>query len=229
MTRPIQRIMFRALDVPRRCYRDTTQGGEMAVAHCNSPPSMDATYVDPPLGRTVVSNEMADIVSAIEASDRLESPISLRELMLDRPYQSSVNFLREQEAYFSALDRVRDDLDSQYDTILIVGGSGALVDLANNFRVHDLILLFRQLGKPIAAECYGVSCLAFARDTNNRSNIIAGKHVTGHCIEYDYKEGTGFLGTDFVMGPRHTLWNIIYGMRLRPAGSTMATWVARLQ
>lgn len=84
----------------------------MAVAHCNSPPSMDATYVDPPLGRTVVSNEMAEKVRAIEASDRLESPISLRELMPDRPYQSSGNFLREQAAYFSALDRVRDDLDS---------------------------------------------------------------------------------------------------------------------
>ena len=55
--------------------------------------------------------------------------------------------------------------------------------------------------KPIAAECYGVTCLAFARDREDRKSIISGKHVTGHCIEYDYKDGTGFMGTDFNMGP----------------------------
>ena len=25
--------------------------------------------------------------------------------------------------------------------------------------------------------------------------------MTGHCKEYDYKDGTGFMGTDFNMGP----------------------------
>jgi len=76
------------------------------------------------------------------------------------------------------------------------------VDLANNERVHALILAFRAAGKPIAAECYGVACLAFARDWENRTSIIWGKHVTGHCKEYDYKHGTGFLGVpDFYMGP----------------------------
>ena len=25
--------------------------------------------------------------------------------------------------------------------------------------------------------------------------------MTGHCLEYDYKDGNGFLGTDFNMGP----------------------------
>ena len=46
-----------------------------------------------------------------------------------------------------------------------------------------------------------MTCLAFARDWEDRESIIRGKHVTGHCKEYDYKDGTGFLGTDFVMGP----------------------------
>ncbi len=31
--------------------------------------------------------------------------------------------------------------------------------------------------------------------------MLEGKHVTGHCIEYDYHDGTGFVGTDFNMGP----------------------------
>lgn len=47
--------------------------------------------------------------------------------------------------------------------------------------------------KPIAAECFAVGCLAFARDFEYRESIIRGKRVTGHCIEYDYKSGWGFL------------------------------------
>jgi len=82
-----------------------------------------------------------------------------------------------------------------------VGGSGPIVDLVNNQRVHDVILSFYRADKPVSAECYGVACLAFARDREDRKSILAGKHVTGHCIEYDYKDGTGFMGTDFNMGP----------------------------
>jgi putative intracellular protease/amidase len=163
--------------------------------------SMDPDFVDPPLGRSVTTPEMAQKVRALEASDRLDKPIDLAGWLPDRPYHSSPNFLREQEAYFKALDRVRDQLNERYDAILLVGGSGPIVDMANNHRVHDLILSFYELGKPIGAECYGVACLAFARDQESRRSIIQGKHVTGHCIEYDYKEGTGFMGTDFVMGP----------------------------
>ncbi len=89
----------------------------------------------------------------------------------------------------------------RFDALLLVGGSGPIVDMANNQRLHDLILGFLRLGKPIAAECYGVTCLAFARDMEDRRSILRNKHVTGHCLEYDYKDGTGFLGTDFNMGP----------------------------
>jgi putative intracellular protease/amidase len=67
--------------------------------------------------------------------------------------------------------------------------------------VHELILAFVRADKPILAECYGVACLAFARDWENRTSIIAGKRVTGHCKEYDYKDGTGFVGSDINMGP----------------------------
>jgi putative intracellular protease/amidase len=165
------------------------------------PPSMDPDYVDPPLGRSVTSPEMAEKVRAIDTSPRLDNPISLKELLPDRPYHSSSNFLREQEAYYKDLDRAGQELTDKYDAICIVGGSGPIVDLANNHRVHDVILTFYRADKPIAAECYGVTALAFARDQEDRKSIISGKHVTGHCIEYDYKDGTGFMGTDFNMGP----------------------------
>jgi putative intracellular protease/amidase len=104
------------------------------------------------------------------------------------------------ESYYKAVDEIQKELEA-YDAMLIVGGSGPIVDLVNNQRVHDLILSFHRMDKPIAAECYGVTCLAFARDFEDRKSIIWGKHVTGHCKEYDYKDGTGFMGVDFNMGP----------------------------
>ena len=92
---------------------------------------------------------------------------------------------RSMEDYYRKVAELEQQLQ-QYDAILIVGGSGPIIDLANNHRVHDLILSFHRMAKPIAAECYGVACLAFARDLDDRQSIIEGKHVTGHCKEYDY-------------------------------------------
>src|ERR671927_56276 len=82
-----------------------------------------------------------------------------------------------------------------------LGVCGPIVDMVNNQRVHDLILGFWNKKMPIGAICYGVAPLVFARDFNERKAIIRGKHVTGHCLEYDYHDGTGFVGTDFNMGP----------------------------
>lgn len=164
------------------------------------PTSMDPDFIDPPLGKSVTTAEMAEKVRAIDRSDRLDHPMNLSEWFPDRPYWSSSNYLREMEAYYNAVDARTKDLE-QYATMLIVGGSGPIIDLANNHRVHDLILDFLRLGKPVAAECYGVTCLAFARDLGNRKSIIWGKHVTGHTKEYDYKDGTGFNGTDINIGP----------------------------
>jgi len=163
-------------------------------------PSMDPNYVDPPLGKGVTSAEMAAKVKALEASDRLSHPLSIKEMMPERPYYSSPGLIRELEDYYKAVDAATKKLD-EYDAMLIVGGSGPIVDLVNNQRVHDMILAFYRKEKPIGAECYGVTCLAFARDWEDRKSIVWGKHITGHCKEYDYKDGTGFMGVDFNMGP----------------------------
>ncbi len=165
------------------------------------PPSMDPAYIDPPLGKSVTSAEMAAKVKAIEASTRLERPLSLAALLPERPYPSSPTFIRDFERYNDALDAAIARLVADYAAIVLVGGSGPIVDMVNNQRVHDLILGFHRAGKPIAAECYGVACLAFARDYHLRKSLLWGKHVTGHPIEYDYHDGTGFLGTDLNMGP----------------------------
>ncbi len=164
------------------------------------PPSLDAKYLDPPLGRTVTTEEVARQARELDDSTRLDTPLSLTQWISERPYLSDPGYLRSLEEYNRQLERLDAEI-GRFDAMLIVGGSGPIVDLANNERVHALILAFKRAGKPIAAECYGVACLAFARDWSDRTSIIAGKHVTGHPKEYDYKDGTGFLGTDFVMGP----------------------------
>jgi putative intracellular protease/amidase len=164
------------------------------------PPSLDPGYIDPPLGRSVTTPEVAVAARELDDSDRLDSPVSLSDWIPERPYNSDERYLRKVEAYYRELAELDGDI-AQYDALTIVGGSGPLVDMANNGRLHELILAFLRADKPILAECYGIACLAFARDWEDRKSIIWGKHVTGHCKEYDYKDGTGFLGVDFNMGP----------------------------
>jgi putative intracellular protease/amidase len=174
------------------------------------PVSMDPDFFDPPLQRSVTSPEMAARTREIDdpstrQGKRLDNPISLAGWFPERPYFASSQFVRLLEDYNWDLEEAVRRID-RYDAVLIVGGSGPIVDLANNQRLHDLILAFLNAGKPVGAECYGVTCLAFARDMNLRESIIWGKHVTGHCLEYDYKDGTAFVEArgrflNFNMGP----------------------------
>jgi len=174
------------------------------------PVSMDPDFFDPPLQRSVTSQEMAARTREIDnpltpQGKRLDNPISLADWYPRRPYFAASQFVRLLENYNRERERADRELE-KYDALLIVGGSGPIVDLANNQRVHDLILGFLAAGKLIGAECYGVTCLVFARDMNLRQSIIRGKHVTGHCLEYDYQDGTAFVRArneflDFNMGP----------------------------
>jgi putative intracellular protease/amidase len=164
------------------------------------PPSLDPGFVDPPLGRSVTTAEVAVAAGQLDGSDRLDNPLSLADWLPERPYYSEPDYLRAIERYYRELGTVDQDIQP-YDALVIVGGSGPIVDLANNGRLHELILAFLRADKPVLAECYGVACLAFARDWEDRASIIRGRHVTGHCKEYDYKDGTGFVGVDFNMGP----------------------------
>lgn len=165
------------------------------------PPSYDTGYLDPPLGVHVTTPEDAEQVLSIKDSPKLDDPINLSQWIPERPYFCADKFLREWEAYFLKLKEIEAELKKTYAGLLLVGGSGPIVDMVNNQRVHDIVLGFYKAQLPIAAICYGVAVLPFARDFNERRSIIRGKHVTGHCIEYDYHDGTGFIGTDFCIGP----------------------------
>lgn len=178
------------------------------------PPSMDATYEDPPLGKAVTSEVMAAKVRAIDdlSNSRLEAPRSLAGWFPERPYGSEKEELtypdeqgspqrissplRKWEGYYRLREKAQEEALNEYASILLVGGSGPMMDMVNNYRVHDLILGFVSNDRPVAAECYGVACLAQARNFDDAKSIVWGKHVTGHAKEYDYKDGTGVLDPD---------------------------------
>lgn len=182
------------------------------------PPSYDTKYMDPPLGVCVTTPGDAEMVKKFEATNRLAATKNLSALIAERPYYSRPNFLRELEQYYIKVKESLGKLTSEYEALLLVGGSGPIVDMVNNQRVHELVLGFCRAGKPVAGICYGVAVLAFARDFNERRSIIRGKHVTGHCIEYDYHDGTGFLGTDFNMGPPPYVLEYVLSDAVGPEG-----------
>ena len=156
------------------------------------PPSMDPNYVDPPLGKKVTTPEMAAKVKKLEASDKLDKPISLTDWLPGRPYLSSPTYLDDLFSYNDGLGKVAKDVE-KYDALVLVGGSGPILDVANNKRVQDLIRQFLKDGKPVAGICYGVAALAFTRDEITDKSIVYGKRVTGHPVVHDYNDGHGYL------------------------------------
>ena len=155
------------------------------------PPSMEPGFLDPPLDKVVTNEYYANKTKQLQESDRLNNPINLSEWFPGRPYFNSRSFGHELEAYYNQRSECWKQLEA-YDALLLPGGSGPMVDMVNNQRLHDVILGFLSQNKLVAAECYCVTCLAFARDWTERKSIIWGKHVTGHALEYDYHDGTGF-------------------------------------
>ncbi|MCP9927034.1 type 1 glutamine amidotransferase domain-containing protein [Cyanobium sp. CH-040] len=156
------------------------------------PPSMDESYMDPPLGKCVTTSHFARRTQEIDGSELLSNPISLEDVLPQMPYFNSENFGHELERFYAIREEFWKLYVDEYDALLLPGGSGPMVDMVNNERLHNLILGYLDRDKLIAAECYCVTCLAFARDWTDRTSIINGKHVTGHAREYDYKDGTGF-------------------------------------
>lgn len=167
----------------------TPRGGKPAVI----PVSMDPGFIDPALGRPVVSEETAQKVKKIIDSNRLDNPLNISSLIPESPYLCSEPYLRQLESYYQKLENATQELE-QYDALLMVGGSGPIIDMANNQRLHDIILHFYKKNKLIAAECYATAALIFARDPRDKLSILRSKHVTGHPIEFDYKDNYGFVG-----------------------------------
>ncbi|ERN42852.1 putative intracellular protease/amidase [Rubidibacter lacunae KORDI 51-2] len=155
------------------------------------PPSMQEGFLDTPLDKVVTDGHYAKRTREVNDSDLLARPIDLADWFPQMPYFNSANYGHALEDYHNKRAKCWEEIE-KYDALLLPGGSGPMVDMVNNERLHAVILGFLSQNKLIAAECYCVTCLAFARDWTDRKSIIWGKHVTGHAREYDYKDGTGF-------------------------------------
>lgn len=72
------------------------------------------------------------------------------------------------------------EVDSaDYDAILIVGGHGAMFDLAKNADLHRIINSVYDRGGIIAAECHAPSVLVYTTRPDGKS-IVDGLKVTGY-------------------------------------------------
>ena len=154
--------------------------------------SLESTYVDPPMGRPVPSPEMEHRGRKTDWEAFFAGHLSLADEFPVRPYLSSDGYLAALETYYRGRTAAWERF-AEYDGLLLVGGSGPIVDMVNNPRVHDLVLGFVYADKVVAAECYAVTCLAFARELDVRTSLLAGKHVTGHTMEYDYTDGWSIM------------------------------------
>jgi putative intracellular protease/amidase len=72
----------------------------------------------------------------------------------------------------------------EYDVVLVVGGHGAMYDLAKNDDLHQIINTIYDNGGIIGAECHGPAPLIWTMRPNGES-IIAGKKVTGYPDEIE--------------------------------------------
>jgi putative intracellular protease/amidase len=83
--------------------------------------------------------------------------------------------------------KIADAKMSDYDSLVIVGGPGAALDIAGNMMVHKLILDAYKSGKIIGALCYAVAALAFTRDPENKNkSLIYGKTIVAHPHAWDF-------------------------------------------
>ena len=156
------------------------------------PPSMEPGFLDPPLHKKVVTDEhYARRTHEIHESSLLVDPIDLSAWFLQMPYFNGPNFGQALEEYYTQRDACWKDLE-KYDALLLPGGSGPMVDMVNNERLHDVILGFLAQDKLIAAECYCVTALAFAGDGPSARALSGASTSPAMPGEYDWKDGTGF-------------------------------------
>lgn len=74
-----------------------------------------------------------------------------------------------------------------YDAIVLTGGLGAMLDMANNYNLHKLIIDAYRDDKLIGALCYAVATLVFLRDPkNDYKSIVYGKKIVCHPHAWDF-------------------------------------------
>lgn len=103
--------------------------------------------------------------------------------------------------------KISDANMADYDALVIVGGPGAPLDITGNAKVHKLAVQAFEQDKLIAALCYAVGVLVWARNPATGKSIAYGKTIVAHPKPWDftgdlpyplYHEVPGNEGTDLV-------------------------------
>ncbi|MCH4826003.1 MAG: type 1 glutamine amidotransferase domain-containing protein [Planococcus sp. (in: firmicutes)] len=76
---------------------------------------------------------------------------------------------------------------SDYDAIMIVGGHGAMFDLAHNEDLHAVINVVYETGGIVSAVCHGPAPLIYTKTKEGRS-LLQGLKVTGYPNDKEPKE-----------------------------------------
>lgn len=81
---------------------------------------------------------------------------------------------------------------SDYDAIVIVGGHGAMFDLAHNKDLHAVINVVYETGGIVSAVCHGPAPLIYTKTKEGR-NLLEGLKVTGYPNDKEPKEVVDLL------------------------------------
>lgn len=81
---------------------------------------------------------------------------------------------------------------SDYDAIFIVGGHGAMFDLAHSEELHNMINIVYELGGIVSAVCHGPAPLVYTKTKDGR-RLLEGLEVTGYPNDKEPEEVVDLL------------------------------------
>jgi putative intracellular protease/amidase len=126
--------------------------------------SVDPDFVDPVQKYKVNTPEACRRMKELIASDEWASPL-----------------------------RIANAKMADYDAIVLVGGLGADLDLANNPALHKLLLEGYDTNKLLCAICFSVAALVFTRDPKNKfRSVLYGKRITAHPRAWDFTDTVSY-------------------------------------
>lgn len=120
--------------------------------------SVDPDFVDPVQNVKTNPPEVCERIKELVAGDEWANPLAFRDADM-----------------------------KDYDAIALTGGLGAMLDMANNYNLHKLIMDAYYTGKLIGSLCYAVTTLVFCRDPKNAyKSIVNGKRIVAHPHAWDF-------------------------------------------
>jgi putative intracellular protease/amidase len=181
----------------RAGYRVTVATEDGAPPHMLGP-SLNPEFTDGAWRCAVVSPEERDLAHRFLDSRCPEHELLIPDNILNLSHLAKPPQVGDYLKDRSSLDRYRNELKhtvgltSEYDGIIIAGGSGAIPGLMADRGLQALILAFHDQGKPVMGECNGGLAIAQTVDPATNRSILAGRAVTTHSWLDEYQSGWGW-------------------------------------